>query len=57
MDTLAVDLTDVDVSGPDAAVVLWGDPRNTVEAVAASAGTIAAALLTGLTPRVAMLGK
>ena len=56
MDTLAVDLTDVDVSGPDAVVVLWGDPRNTVEAVAASAGTISAALLTGLTPRVAMLG-
>ncbi|MGN6580364.1 MAG: alanine racemase [Bordetella sp.] len=56
MDTLAVDLTDIDVSGPDAVVVLWGDPRNTVEAVAASAGTISAALLTGLTPRVAMLG-
>lgn len=57
MDTLAVDLTDVDVSGPDAVVVLWGDPRNTVEAVAASAGTISAALLTGLTPRVAMFGE
>lgn len=57
MDTLAVDLTHIEVSGLDAAVVLWGDPRNTVEAVAASAGTIAAALLTGLTPRVAVLGE
>ena len=57
MDILAVDLTDIDVSCLDATVVLWGDPRNTVEAVAAAAGTIAAALLTGLTPRVSMLGK
>lgn len=56
MDMLAIDLTDIDVPGTDATVVLWGDPRNTVEAVAASADTIAAALLTGLTSRVAMTG-
>ena len=54
MDTLAVDLTHLETAGPSAPVVLWGDPLATAEAVATAAGTIAAELLTGLTPRVAV---
>jgi alanine racemase len=51
MDTLAVDLDGIEEAAPGAAVVLWGDGLP-VEEVAASAGTIAAELLTGLTRRV-----
>lgn len=54
MDLMTVDLTglNADVGAP---VVLWGDPKLPVERVAASMGTIAAELLTGLTRRVPLL--
>jgi alanine racemase len=51
MDTLIVDLSDIGETPSGTAIVLWGDGLP-VEYVAASAGTIAADLLTGLTMRV-----
>lgn len=51
MDQLAIDLTEIDGAEPGAPVVLWGQGLP-VERVAASADTIAAELLTGLTARV-----
>lgn len=56
MDTLAVDLDGIEDAVRGCAVVLWGDGLP-VEEVAASAGTIAAELLTGLTPRVPLVGR
>lgn len=52
MDTLAVDLTPAPGARPDSRVVLWGTPDLPAERVAAAAGTIAAQLFTGLSPRV-----
>lgn len=52
MDVMIVDLDGVDHAAPGMPVVLWGTPDLPVETVAASAGTIAAELLTGLTARV-----
>lgn len=51
MDTLVIDLGQVGEAAPGDPVVLWGEDLP-VELVAASAGTIAAELLTGLTARV-----
>ncbi|MBJ7264269.1 MAG: alanine racemase [Burkholderiaceae bacterium] len=51
MDTVAIDLTDLDHVCAGMPVVMWGDGL-AVELVARSANTIAAALFTGLTARV-----
>lgn len=55
MDTLALDLSDHPDAYCGAAVTLWGAPALPVERIAASAGTIAAQLCTGLTARVPRL--
>ncbi|ARP93583.1 alanine racemase [Bordetella genomosp. 13] len=52
MDVMIIDLDGIDHAAPGMPVVLWGTPDLPVETVAASAGTIAAELLTGLTARV-----
>ncbi|MFA5520814.1 MAG: alanine racemase [Castellaniella sp.] len=52
METLSVDLGTHPDAGIGDDVILWGDPRLPVEAVAASAGTNAASLCTGITARV-----
>jgi alanine racemase len=52
MDMMAVDLGPVPMAGIGSPVTLWGTSALPVEEVAASAGTIAAELLTGLSARV-----
>lgn len=55
MDMIPVDLTGLPPVAIGAPVVLWGTPELPVEKVARHMGTIAAELLTSLTPRVAVI--
>ncbi|WP_415834859.1 alanine racemase [Bordetella bronchialis] len=55
MDLMPVDLTALPPIAVGAPVVLWGTPELPVEAVARHIGTIAAELLTSLTPRVRVM--
>ncbi|WP_233236410.1 alanine racemase [Bordetella sp. LUAb4] len=55
MDSLLVDLSDAPDAEIGTPVTLWGSEDLPVEAVARHIGTIAAALLTSLTPRVAFV--
>lgn len=57
MDVMMIDLDGVDHAAPGMPVTLWGTPELPVETVAASAGTIAAELLTGLTARVPITAR
>lgn len=55
MDLIPVDLTALPEVAIGAPVVLWGTPELPVETVAGHIGTIAAELLTSLTPRVPII--
>ncbi|QAA95200.1 alanine racemase [Pollutimonas thiosulfatoxidans] len=55
MDTVAIDVTAHPAAQRGTTVTLWGDAALPVERIAASAGTIAAQLCTGLTARVPRL--
>ncbi len=52
MDTLMVDLNPIPEAHPGTAVTLWGTRALPIEEVASHASTVAAALMTGLAPRV-----
>jgi alanine racemase len=55
MDLIPIDLSALPEIAIGAPVVLWGTPELPVETVARHMGTIAAELLTSLTPRVPVI--